>query len=54
MQSWKAKGFKNLEECQKEKKKNNMEPDWFDKDVKKEEIPPNEKNELEEILGEYK
>lgn len=52
--AWKSKGFKILEECKNEtKKKQNLEPEWFDKKIEKQECEESQK-ELEEILKEFK
>ena len=50
--SWKNKGFKKLAECKNEAKKKESEPDWFDKEIKKE-VDIKSQREMEEILKDF-
>lgn len=50
--SWKNKGFKILEECKSEKKKQKNEPEWFDKEIEKE-VSIESQKEIEEMLKEF-
>lgn len=50
--SWKNKGFKILEECKKETKKKNNDPEWFDKEIEKE-VSIESQKEIEEMLKEF-
>ena len=65
LNSWKAKGFKKVEECQSEfneirkrNKYNNTrvapEPEWIDKEIKKKNTTDLERKQMEELLSEYK
>ena len=53
LKSWKQKGYKTLEEIQKEKKpkKEKDIPNWIDKDIKSEELNPDEVLELEKEMA---
>ena len=55
LNNWKGKNYKNLEEIiEKEKnKKNEIIPEWFDKEIQKE-YDINSQNEMEELLKDFK
>lgn len=53
LQAWKSKGFKTLDECKNEKKKTNNQPEWMDKEIKKE-ICEKSQIEMNELLKDFK
>lgn len=63
LNSWKSKGFTNIEECRQEFDKKSKkgiamkhissEPVWLEQKVKKQEASSSEKNEMKELLREF-
>lgn len=61
--NWQKLGIKSVSQAQEEtkrhrdkkiSKKTDYKPEWFDIDVKKEEVETNENNEMEELLKDFK
>lgn len=61
--NWQKLGIKNVSQAQEEtkrhrdkkiEKKIDYKPEWFDVDVKKEEVETNENNEMEKLLKDFK
>lgn len=61
--NWQKLGIKSISQAQEEtkrhrdkkiSKKTDYKPEWFDADVKKEEVEINESNEMEELLKDFK
>lgn len=60
--NWKKLGIKSVSQAQEENKKHRdrkigksveHEPEWFDANIEKEEVKPNENNEMKELLKEF-
>ena len=45
---------RNSKKIDKEDNRNSRTPDWFDKEINKNNVSDDEKNQLEELLKEYK
>lgn len=61
--NWQKLGIKSVSQAQEEtkrhrdkkiSKKTDYKPEWFDDDIKKEEVETNENNEMEELLKDFK
>lgn len=61
--NWQKLGIKNVSQAQEEtkrhrdkkiSKKTDYKPEWFDVDIKKEEVETNENNEMEKLLKDFK
>lgn len=52
--AWKNKGFRTLTECKNENnRKIEEKPEWFDKEILKQNATEEERNEIEELLKEF-